>query len=90
MLHIAHCAMADVRAMKDVFTLSSLAPLLTLRNRSSRNVEQQEQRSYDSQQLIKRIAPRKRQFGFMKTESVMIIFARDSKTVLWSRSLTNG
>ena len=37
MLHIAHRAMADVRAMKEVFTLSSLAPLLdklTLRNRS--------------------------------------------------------
>ena len=37
MLHIAHRAMADVRAMKDIFTLSSLAPLLnklTLRNRS--------------------------------------------------------
>ena len=37
MLRIAHRAMADVRAMKDVFTLSSLAPLLdklTLRNKS--------------------------------------------------------
>ena len=37
MLHIAHCAMADVRAMKDVFTSSNLAPLLaklTLRSKS--------------------------------------------------------
>ena len=37
MLRIAHRAMADVRAMKDVFTSSNLAPLLaklTLRSKS--------------------------------------------------------
>ena len=37
MLHIAHRAMANVRAMKDVFTSSNLAPLLaklTLRSKS--------------------------------------------------------
>ena len=83
--------MADVRAMKDMFTSSSLAPLLdklTLHNKSGVH-EMWSGKSNDSmlsQQLIRRIG----QFSFMKTESVAIIFSRASKIVLWSRSATNG
>ena len=60
MPHIAHRTLADLRAMKDMFTLSSLAPLLdklTLRNISEvhKTWSSKNNNRMISQQLIRRM-----------------------------------